>query len=305
MRVLLFGADGMAGSWLRRYLVARGDTVVCMTRSDLDIAAAYADETLLPRLTRAVRQGCDGVVNAAGLINTRHSDASDTDFLVVNSMFPRYLANVCESENVPLVHISTDCVFSGRCDTAPSRPKTAADVPTASTVYGLSKFLGEPANACVVRTSIIGDSSGNGRSLVEWLKTEARAGRTRVPGYTNHVWNGVTALELAKYIRRLLAQGSPPQGVHQFGSPQPVSKCELLQMISGAYGLGLDVEPTLAPKAVNRALACDVCSPMTIQEQVAQMAPQSDKFGISPIPHAVDVARQRLGGPVDGREALD
>ncbi len=215
-RVLVLGARGMLGSALIHYLPKVGLQVFEASRPELDAMAP--DFAVLESVQPTA------VVNAIGLTN-RHLDQAESSFLRINSLFPRRLADWCSAHDVPLVHVSTDCVFKG--DAGPYDEHARAD---ATDVYGLSKYWGEPANALVLRTSIIGPELRNYYSLLCWFL--GQSGDVR--GYGNHRWNGITTLELARIIGVLITDGLVRPGVrHVYG--EDLTKLDLLRLMQTAY----------------------------------------------------------------------
>lgn len=224
MRVLVLGDTGMLGQALVRRLGQEGMQVLTLQRDVLDARA--------PDFAQVGMLAPQAVVNAIGLIN-RRMHLHESEFLRVNSLFPRRLADYCQEQSIPMVHVSTDCVFSG--DAGPydeSAPTLAQDT------YGRTKLWGEPANALVLRTSIIGPELHNFYSLLCWFLAQ----KGPVRGFVNHHWNGVTTWELAGAIATLLRQGQTPYGIrHVHG--QDLSKYELLQLMAKAYGRDCLIEP--------------------------------------------------------------
>lgn len=224
MRVLVLGSSGMLGTAVCHHLRGAGFDVVAKDRNSFD--ARNLD------LDGLVPDGVEAVINASGMINRRLAQP-EQDFLRVNCLFPRRLADWCEQRAVKLLHVSTDCVFKG--DQGPyleTAPTNATDL------YGMTKSWGEPRNAMVLRTSIIGPESHNHYSLLCWVM--AQQGTVR--GFLNHHWNGVTTLELARAMASILERGLWKPGVqHLYG--EDVSKFELLNKINRVFELGLEVAP--------------------------------------------------------------
>jgi dTDP-4-dehydrorhamnose reductase len=140
------------------------------------------------------------------------------------------------------VHLSTDCVFSGR------RGKyREADVSDAEDFYGRTKYLGEAnGERCIsLRTSMIGLELTRKSGLLEWFLAQ----RGIVKGYTKAIFSGFTTLELARIIERVLTMHVPLAGLYHVAS-DPISKFELLTMIRDALGLHTEIEP-------NDQLQCD------------------------------------------------
>jgi dTDP-4-dehydrorhamnose reductase len=215
-RVLVLGARGMLGSALVYYLPKAGIDIAVASRPEFD--ANNPDFSVIERLQPRV------VVNAIGLTN-RHLDQAETCFLRTNSLFPRRLADWCCMHGLPLIHVSTDCVFKG--DAGPYDEHAQAD---ALDVYGQSKHWGEPANAMVLRTSIVGPELHNYYSLLCWFLAQAGM----VLGYRNHRWNGITTLELARVIGVLISNDLCRPGVrHIYGDD--LTKLDLLRLAQAAY----------------------------------------------------------------------
>ncbi len=227
-RLLVLGAHGMLGAALSCVLRAQDFAVIVASRRELD--ANRLDTQAIAQLIE--RAGADAVVNAIGMIN-RRLDHPEAEFLRVNSLFPRLLADTCVRQQRPLIHISTDCVFKG--DAGPYDETRPAD---ADDLYGRSKAWGEPGNAMVLRTSIIGPETHHHYALLSWFL--AQHGPVR--GFQNHQWNGLTTLELARVIGVILRQKLWQPGLfHLHG--EDLSKCTLLEMLQETFGGPRQVVP--------------------------------------------------------------
>ncbi len=140
-----------------------------------------------------------------------------------------------------------NCVFSG------NEGKYNENSPHDCTdVYGKTKSLGEPKNCTVVRSSIIGEEVGQSRSLIEWVKSMKDKPAN---GYTNHKWNGVTCLQMAKIFENIIANNNYWIGTRHVFSPEIVDKYELVKLISDAYSLNISLTPTEAPIKCDRSLS--------------------------------------------------
>ncbi|MDO9462033.1 MAG: sugar nucleotide-binding protein [Alphaproteobacteria bacterium] len=225
-KLLLTGCDGMLGTALDYALSQRHD-VCTLDRRQFDITLANWD--------RLSVEGFDYVINAAGLINRREEDASH--FYIVNSVFPHVLAAQCARSDARLIHFSTDCVFDGvQAPFYEDSPRRAPDL------YGTSKALGEPSLALVIRTSIIGPESRNFYNLLCWALAQQH-----INGFTNHVWNGVTTLELARLVNHIIEESLFVEGVRHIYSGD-ISKYELLKMICDIFGHQPHIAAASAPE---------------------------------------------------------
>jgi dTDP-4-dehydrorhamnose reductase len=240
-RTVVLGASGMLGYAVRTYFSRRGDDVVALGRAEFDIAS--------DPMSRLEEQfgGADLAINCAGVIKPRIAAMTIEDVLKVNAIFPRNLASLCKRLEIPLYHITTDCVYTGM-----DGGYTEDSYFDADDVYGLSKNAGDAADCMVLRTSIIGEERGQSRSLLEWARSQAGK---QVNGFVNHRWNGVTTVHLAEVIETIESQGLYARGVHHVHSPDVVTKAELLEILDAVYGLGLKVEQVDAPTACDRSMS--------------------------------------------------
>jgi dTDP-4-dehydrorhamnose reductase len=243
---IVLGYKGMLGRYMLRHLGKSPNHVVAIGREQIDADNAAPLDIRETLLSADCLSGDIVVVNCIGMIKPQVDKYGVERAIEVNSIFPRLLADVCQSLQFPLIHVTTDCVFSGR------RGKyTETDAHDALDVYGKTKSLGEPDNCTVIRTSIIGEEVGQTRSLVEWIKSSA--GKT-VNGFTNHLWNGVTCLQLAKVVEQIVEIENCWQGVRHVYSPTDVTKLELVNLVSDTYNLGISVTPTEAKEPCDRTL---------------------------------------------------
>ena len=174
------------------------------------------------------------MINALGVVKPRINEAKSDSVLNairVNSLFPRNIGSYCEANQVHLIQIATDCVYSGI-----KGAYIEDDVHDPTDVYGKTKSLGEFSGNWItlIRCSIIGREHENKYSLVEWVNSQSS--NTSVNGFTNHNWNGVTTkvfgMLSAGIIRNNLA---PVGGVHLIPKDK-VSKFELVNMIKNELG---------------------------------------------------------------------
>lgn len=177
----------------------------------------------------------DVVVNCIGLIKQRAEAEDPLQALAINASLPHRLARLCELTNARLVHISTDCVFSGRRGNY-----LESDEADAQDLYGRSKFLGEVdyPHAVTLRTSIIGHELSGALGLVNWFLSQQEA----VKGYTQAIFSGLPTCELARVLLERVLPKPELRGVYHV-SAAPISKFDLLQLVNRVYEKGLRIEP--------------------------------------------------------------
>jgi dTDP-4-dehydrorhamnose reductase len=281
VRVLVLGATGMLGHKLWQVLRERFDTWAtaragyseCACRGLFDAnrfvggVDAFDFDSVL-RAFAAVHP--DVVINGIGIIKQVPAARDAMASLSVNSLFPHRLAALCQAGDARLIHISTDCVFSGR-----RGMYTEADVSDAEDLYGRTKFLGEVAGSgCLtLRTSIIGRELRTSFGLVEWFLAQAEG---QVRGYTRALYSGFTTLALAKMMADVIEHHPQLSGVYQVSS-DPISKYELLELLRTAFDLKVVIEPypdVLVDRTLDRSRFSAVTgfSPPGWQEMVREMA---------------------------------
>lgn len=243
MKIYILGNKGMLGNYVFSYFRERFE-VVGLNRDHFD-ASNITREDDLKSIFSQIKPD-DVVVNCIGTIKPQVDKLGVLNAIQVNSVFPLILANFLERKDINLYHITTDCVYSGlKGQYTEVEPHDMYDT------YGRTKSLGEPLNARVIRTSIIGEEKNNKRSFLEWVKSED--GKD-VKGFTNHLWNGVTCLELAKIIEKIIENKIDFSGVRHFFTPQDYSKKEMVELVAKTWNLELNILATEATTSCNRTL---------------------------------------------------
>ena len=247
MRVLILGGDGMLGHRMLRQLAPRHETRVTL-RQPLDAYRALglfdrgnaydAVDVREPAPVRAVMAEFrpDAVINAVGIVKQR-PDAKDGVLSVeVNTIFPHLLARLCEAQGAQLIHLSTDCVFSGV-----KGNYVESDRPDPPDVYGFSKLLGEVERprTLTLRTSMIGRELQRKSGLLEWFLSQRGK---MIKGYRKAIFSGFSTHELARLIEQLLTAHPQAAGIYHVASA-PISKLDLLSRLNRKLALGIEIVP--------------------------------------------------------------
>ena len=256
-RVLVLGGRGMLGSMVCHVLRESGCDVLATQRQNRTRPGYCDARDSVWAIGKALQRysPLDAVVNCIGITRVDVSSAASIEeALLVNGAFPWKIGIAAQECGMRVIHISTDGVFQGR-----ARPYTEGSACDAGDVYGLSKRAGETVLPQVlsVRCSIVGPDQG-GRGLLEWFLRHPDA--SEVPGYTNHVWNGVTTRQLAYFVLRLIQTGAFDRlrartPVVHFSPNRALSKYCLLTQINRAYRRNIHVRPVSAPAPVRRVLS--------------------------------------------------
>ncbi|AYF87482.1 SDR family oxidoreductase [Pseudomonas sp. DY-1] len=248
MKILILGVTGMLGSATFKVLSKSGQHDVYGTlrsaagkrnfdenfHQHLIEGVDVLDQDALARVLAFVRP--EVVINCVGLIK-QLSDAKDPlSALPINAMLPHRLANLCALIDARLVHISTDCVFSGT-----KGMYLESDVSDAEDLYGKSKYIGEVhdrPNVITLRTSIIGHELNSNYSLVDWFLSQEGS----VKGFRQAVFSGLPTVVLADVIQRYVLPDSSLSGLYHV-SAEPIDKYTLLTFISEVYGKQIAIIP--------------------------------------------------------------
>ena len=177
----------------------------------------------------------DIIINCIGVVK-QLKEANDPELSIfTNSLFPHQLHNVCREINSKLIHISTDCVFSGRRGLYSEN-----DEPDSSDLYGLSKLLGEinDPNSLTIRTSIIGHSINSNHGLIDWFLKQ----NVKIKGFRKAIFSGLTTLELSKVILKYVLTNNSLNGIIHI-SNVPISKFDLLNLVSRIYKKSIIISP--------------------------------------------------------------
>jgi dTDP-4-dehydrorhamnose reductase len=219
----------MLGSMMTRVGNKERRTIVPLTRKEFHVMNDPID-----KLHTWIDSDCC-IVNCIGAIPQKKY--SDSEFRTINTDFPLALAAFCKAHHVPYIHISTNCVFSGKRANC-----LETDVADAEDVYGRSKLAGEPTGyGVVIRCSIIGPELGTHAGLMEWfLHTNASS----VNGYADSFWNGVTTLELSNSIYARIDSRQFAHELVHVHSNTTVTKYELLCILQHVFNTRTTVVKT-------------------------------------------------------------
>ncbi|MEO2075946.1 MAG: SDR family oxidoreductase [Bacillus sp. (in: firmicutes)] len=228
MKFLVLGATGMAGHTICIYLKEQGHEVVAFSRTDfpycINVVGDVSDLNLVDQVIKDGRFDC--VINCVGLLN-QDAENNKQSAVFLNSYFPHYLSFVTRESKTKVIHMSTDCVFSGNEGNYSENAFKDGE-----TFYDRSKALGELENDKDVtfRTSIIGpDMKKNGIGLFNWFMKQ----RGEICGFHRAIWTGVTTLTLAKAMEA--AAQSDLVGLYHLVNNDTISKYELLKLFNSYF----------------------------------------------------------------------
>ena len=246
IKVLVLGATGMLGNAVLRFFSqsadyeavgsARSTSALRLLPANLSdrVVCGVDVEHIDSLICLFSKVQPDVVINCIGLVKQLTEADDPLVAIPINSMLPHRLARLCGIASARLVHISTDCIFSGS-----KGMYTEADLSDAKDLYGRSKYLGEVdyPHAITLRTSIIGHELKGGHSLVGWFLAQEGS----VKGFRRAIFSGLPTVELARVIRDHVIPHPELHGVHHV-SADPINKFDLLTLISNVYGKKIDID---------------------------------------------------------------
>lgn len=225
MKFLILGCNGMAGHTISLYLKEQGHAVFGFDRrpSTLidSVAGDATDSAFLAELIGKNRY--DSVINCIGILN-QFAEENKALATYLNSYLPHFLAEVTCGTNTQVIHMSTDCVFSGK-----RGEYTEEDLRDGETFYDRSKALGELEDGknITLRNSIVGpDINPDGIGLMNWFMKQTGP----ISGYTKAMWTGQTTLQLAKTME--VAAREKAHGLYNTVPDRSISKYDLLQLFN-------------------------------------------------------------------------
>lgn len=246
-KVLVLGISGMLGNAIFRYLSRTTNYEIYGTvrsnsnknffapqlHSNIISGVDVENHDSMVALFNSVRP--EIVVNCVGLVKQLKESESVLVAIPINTLLPHKLANLSKLIGARFIHISTDCVFSGK-----KGMYSEDDFPDAFDVYGRSKLLGEVdyPHSITLRTSIIGHELNGERSLVEWFLAQEHG----VMGYKNAVFSGMPTVEIARILKDFVFPNNELHGLYHV-SVDPISKFDLLKLVSECYHKNILITP--------------------------------------------------------------
>jgi dTDP-4-dehydrorhamnose reductase len=247
MKILVLGASGMLGHKLMLGLsplfkivgTARGPATKYADHPVLNNMHVLGDVQVenFDSVQHAITNTRPAlVINCIGIVKQATAAHDPLISISVNALFPHRLAPLCRDAGIRLIHISTDCVFSG------SRGNyIEGDVADAEDLYGRTKLLGELDydGSLTLRTSMIGRELETSHGLIEWfLSQEGKS----IKGFRRAIFSGFTTKVLAEIIAKIIIEHPDMQGIWHVAS-EPISKFDLLSLVKKSYAMNIQIEP--------------------------------------------------------------
>ncbi len=234
MRILILGANGMIGRAMFKVLSQKSDWHVSGSVRLKKFEGDFSGEIFLEcdlsspdnLLQLFSKSKPDIVVNCVGLTKHLPSGNDPISAITMNALLPHRLVEVCAVLGARLIHVSTDCVFSGKAGSY-----REDDVTDAVDVYGKTKALGEVTGEHVVtlRTSTIGHEYGTQHGLLEWF-----LGQKECDGFRHAIFSGLPTYEFARVVRDIVIPNHSLKGLYHVGAAA-IDKLSLLKIISSTY----------------------------------------------------------------------
>lgn len=253
MKFFILGCNGMAGHTISLYLKEQGHDVLGFDRAKSSLVKSIAgDARDTSTLERIIKEGkFDTIINCIGILN-QFAENNHELAAFLNAYFPHFLVKATESSNTQVIHMTTDCVFSGK-----KGNYTENDLRDGESFYDRSKALGEldDDKNLSLRNSIVGaDMNPKGIGLLNWFMNNTLDEHPEINGYTRAMWTGQTTFQLAKTMEA--AAKARAHGIVNAVPDTSISKCELLGLFNKYLRCGrvsiIPVEGINADKSLKR-----------------------------------------------------
>lgn len=225
MKGLILGISGMAGHTIARYFIEQKVEIEGFSKESVNFCKTYIGDALeFEKMKELVLGGgYDFVINAIGILN-ESAENNKSAAVLLNSYLPHFLVEVTKNTKIKIVHMSTDCVFSGK-----KGSYLEHSLRDGETFYDRTKALGEIDNKkdLTFRNSIIGpDINQDGIGLFNWFMKQSGT----INGYNRAIWTGVTTLTLAKAM--YVAINENLTGIYNLVNNQEITKYEILRLFN-------------------------------------------------------------------------
>ncbi len=237
-KVLVLGSAGLIGHQVYNYLKDSDNyelhniSYQNKIQDDTVLLDARNEQVFIDKITSISPKY---IVNCIGiLIDGSNADPENSIFL--NSYMPHRLTRLADKINAKLIHISTDCVFSGD----KKEPYIETDEKDGRGVYAKTKGLGEVISDkhLTLRTSVVGPELKNdGEELFHWFMGQSG----EISGYTKAIWSGVTTIELAKAVKWSIDHHIT--GLYHVTNNSSISKYDLLQLFQKYTKKDINIKP--------------------------------------------------------------
>jgi len=247
VKILILGATGMLGHKAMLVLSNRHDVIGSVRDNpviyhnhpvlkDLELIG-HVDANDFSSVETAIQRIRPEVVfNCIGIVKQLKEAYDPVPSIKINALFPHLLAQLCVQKRIRLIHMSTDCVFSGA-----KGMYTEDDFPDAGDLYGRTKYLGEVdyPGCLTIRTSIIGRELDSFHGLLEWFFSQQGK---QVKGFKKAIFSGLTTNALSEIIGTIIEQHPDLRGIWHVAS-SPINKYDLLIQIRDRFRLHIEIEP--------------------------------------------------------------
>ncbi|WOF15392.1 SDR family oxidoreductase [Methanoplanus sp. FWC-SCC4] len=247
MKILILGASGMLGHKLIQTASEKFETFGTFRKKPSEYTIKHVFSNLNPLydvdadnisdIESAIKSSNpDVVVNCIGIVKQLPEAKDSIQSIKINALFPHQVAKICREKGIRFIHISTDCVFSGK-----NGNYLESDFADADDLYGRTKYLGEVTGpGCLtLRTSIVGRELKGSNGLFEWFFSQ---NGKQVDGYKKAVFSGLTTNALSEIICEITLNHPKLEGLYHVSS-EPVDKYSLLSLVKEKYGLNIQIVP--------------------------------------------------------------
>lgn len=208
-RIVVLGSNGQLGKTLKSLTEKDSNRFVFYSKQELNITDKKALDQIF------VDQNFDFCINCAAYTNVEVAEKNEEEAFLINAEGVKNIAEVCKSNNIKLIHISTDYVFDGKKKT----PYKTNDKTNPINIYGKSKLKGERyiketlKEHYIIRTSWL-YSIYEKNFLTTIIKHITEDNSLKIT--TNEKGTPTSCIDLAHFIFHIVDKDNIPYGIYNF-----------------------------------------------------------------------------------------
>ena len=251
MKVLILGSTGLLGNTLNLFLKEKKIQPFYISGNKSSNRNYYLKNfnnfKKIEKLIIKIKP--QHIINCIGVTHHHKSYKNKKTTKLINSFLPKFLSKLCNRNKIYFLHISTDCVFSGKKGNYSEKSKK-----NPVGFYGKTKSNGEVKNfySSTIRTSFIGPEKNGKNQLLNWFLSQ----KNEIYGFDKAFFSGLTSLELSKIIYfYFLKKKSFYNQILNIGGPK-ISKYKLLILFSKIFKKKIFIRKDTAFK-IDRSLNSD------------------------------------------------
>ena len=235
-KILLLGSTGKMGVALRNIFVGNY-SIVCKNSSDFDALDFVQVRNLLEKNKPEI------VINTVALLGIDLCEKEPEKAFQINTLFPKFLAELSNEKGFLLVHFSTDAVFNDEKGDF----YTESDLPQPLNIYGCTKYGGDCFVQAIAkryylfRIAILFGEAAKNTQFVEKMLQKIKEGQKVLKISADIISSPTYSKDVAREIKKIL-ENSSEFGLYHVANEGKASLYDLMKEITESLNLDVRVE---------------------------------------------------------------